>query len=127
MKLSVVKKISLELLPADARKWFSVVAQALNSFLEQVTRALTNQLTISDNFKAQKYVQTIEATQTYPMKLAYSLNEKPSSVHIGQINTNDGSALNAHTFSWKYDNGNIEVTITGLSAVKHTVTFIAQV
>lgn len=127
MKLSVIKKLSVDLVPEDARQWVSALVQPLNGFLDQVTRALTNQLTISDNLKSFKTALIVEGTQAYPLKIAYPLNEKPSLVLLGQIQTQDGSAVSAHTFTWKLNNGVLEVTIAGLSAVKHSITIVALV
>lgn len=127
MKLSVIKKLQVELLPPDVRTWFSQVAAPLNSFLDQSVRALTNQLTVRDNFKSQVNSVTIEGAQTYPIRISYKLNEAPVEVRVGQIYTNDGTALSVHSFSWKLNNGTLELTFNGLSSVKHTATIISQV
>jgi len=74
---------------------------------------------------------SVIAGQVYPIKQAYNINEKPRSVHIGNIRVSDGSVPTA-AFSVYWQPGQLqntlEVTFIGLDPTKaYTVTIIAQV
>ena len=126
MKISSTKKLLIELLPEDVRKWFALVSGPLNTALDQYNRALTNQLTIADNLKTQKWSIVISATQDYPLKLTYKLNENPTVFHV-QLLPADGSVATLTGQRIEVLNGSVELTFTGLSAVKHSLTLVAQV
>lgn len=127
MKLSTIKRVLTESFPSDVQKWIGSLVSPLNNFLDQVTRALTNELTLADNLKAQSWVVTLEAAQTYPIKLAYNLNQKPSVLIVGRIASQDSSAIPAHSFTWTWYGDRVEVTFGSLSAVKYDVNITAQV
>jgi hypothetical protein len=127
MKLSTIKRLLLEGLPSDVKKWIPGIVQPLNQFLDQVTRALANELTVSDNLKAQQWSVTIGANQTYPIRLAYRLNERPSAVFVGKIAASAGAAVPAHSFEWTWKGESLEVRFNSLSAEEYNVTLIALV
>lgn len=126
MKLAVVKKLLIEQLPDDVKKWFPIISNPLNTYMDGTVRALTGQLTLADNLKSQRFDITIESTQTYPMKLAYTLNERPTSVTVGQILPSDGS-IATYGMRWELSEGQLLISFSGLSAVKHSLTLVAQV
>jgi hypothetical protein len=99
----------------------------LNNFLDQVTRVLSNQITFSDNLKSVKKSVVISSAQTYPVELAYSLNEPPSLVVVGQIYATDGSVVAPYSFSWKLVNGTLHLTFSGLAATEHKTIICALV
>ena len=127
MKLSVIKRLLMESFPADVQKWAGALVTPLNSFLDQVTKALANELTVGDNLKAQVWPVVIEASQAYPVRLSYSLNQKPSAVFVGRIAAQDGSSVPAHSLTWTWYGNSIEITFNSLSSVKYDVTLIALV
>lgn len=127
MKLSVIKRILVESFPSDVQKWVPAIVQPLNSFMDQVAKALSSGLTVRDNLKTQVYTITLSASQTYPLAVSYDLNEKPLEVRVGRIAAQDGSALPAHSFTWTWKGTQLDLTFNGLSAVKYDVILIAQV
>ena len=127
MKLSTIKRLLIEGLPNDVKKWIPGLIQPLNTFLDQVTRALANELTVNDNLKAQQWSVTIGANQTYPIRLSYRLNERPTAVFVGRIVASGGTAVPAYSFEWTWKGESIEVTFNSLSAVEYNVTLIALV
>lgn len=125
MKISSSKKIILEELPSEVRGWFSKVTNVVNPFMEQSYKILTEGLTIGDNCKAFKFSTTIAASQTYPITIAYSLNEKPYALHLAQIYENNSTTqvVQKHSFNWYYDNGSLKIYFDGLDSSK---TYIAN-
>lgn len=91
----------------------------LNSFLENVTRALNNRLTFAENFDGQ--LMQFVADGQYPVKLSWNRTSKPTAVWIGQVSRVDGAAaaLSAGLIlDWSFNqSGQIEIAnIPGLSA-----------
>ena len=127
MKLSVIKRILVESFPSDVQKWVPAIVQPLNSFMDQVTKALSSGLTVRDNFKTQVYTITLSASQTYPLTVSYDVNEKPTELRVARIAAQDGSALPVYSFTWTWKGNQLDMTFNGLSAVKYDVTLIAQV
>lgn len=127
MKLSVIKRILVESFPSDVQKWIPAIVQPLNSFMDQVTKALSSGLTVRDNFKTQVYSVTLSATQTYPLTISYDLNEKPLEVRVARIAAQDGSNIPAYSFTWTWKGNQLDIKFNGLSAVKYDVALIAQV
>jgi hypothetical protein len=127
MKLSVIKRILVESFPSDVQKWVPAIVQPLNSFMDQVAKALSSGLTVRDNLKTQVYTITLSASQTYPLTVSYDLNEKPLELRVARIASQDGSALPVHSFTWTWKGNQLDMTFNGLSAVKYDVILIAQV
>ena len=129
-KITSVKRLVLEDFPNDVRGWLgSKLLQPLNGFIDQTVTALTSNLTIADNFKAKKYEVSVTNNQVYPIKLSYTLNERPSEVRIASVVPSDGSTPTA-VFSvfWRYVDGGLQITFIGLeTAKKYNVNIITQV
>jgi len=115
-KISSSKKLILEDLPAEQRSWMKKVIEPLNRFLEQTYFALVNGLTIRDNLKAQISDSTVEINQVYPVKIAWTLNERPSAVLVALIQDDLGSAIPAYSMTWTIDSGVLKLTFNGLTA-----------
>ena len=115
-KISSSKKLILEDLPAEQRSWMKKVIEPLNRFLEQTYFALVNGLTIRDNLKAQISDSTVEINQVYPVKIAWTLNERPSAVLVALIQDDLGSAIPAYSMTWTLDSGVLKLTFNGLTA-----------
>lgn len=127
-KISSTKKIILEDLPAEVRPWMKKVVDILNRFLEQVYYALVQGLTIRDNLKGQVNDVTVSANQTYPLEFAWKLNERPTAVWVANISDTTGALVPAFSTSWVYDNGQVKVTLNGLTAAnKYTLKLIGLV
>jgi len=126
-KINSTKRIILEEFPSEVRSWLKKLVEPLNKFLEQVYYALVNGITIKDNLKAQVNNITIEAAQTYPVKYSWSLNERPTAVMPANIVDTTGAAVSPYSFSWVYNNGQVELTLSGLASNKHTLTVLGLV
>lgn len=126
-KINSTKKLVLEDYPTEVRPWLRKLVDPLNRFLEQAYYALVNGLTTKDNLKAQVNSITIEAAQAYPIKYSWNLNERPTAVWAANIVDQTGAAVEPHSLSWVYNNGQVEVTLNGLATNKHTLTIIGLV
>lgn len=115
-KINSSKKLVLEDLPAEVRPWMKKVVEPLNRFLEQVYYALVNGLTITDNLKAQLSTSTVEPNQVYPIRIAWTLNERPNAVLVASISDDLGQAVPAYSMTWTYDSGVLKLTFNGLTA-----------
>jgi hypothetical protein len=130
VKISTSRKILLEELPSEVRKWFGTIQNIVNPFFDQVYQILSNGITIGDNLKAQKVSIKIQASQVYPVKVSYRLNERPYAVILASISEDVGSTqvVQNFSFNWYYVNGNIEFYFSGLDAAKaYTATFFTMV
>jgi hypothetical protein len=130
-KINSVKRLVIEDFPSEVRKWLVKLIQPLNQFTSEVIAALSGGLTIADNLKAKKYEVTIAASQAYPLKLAYTLNEKPTSVQVAYCMEDTGTPSTpsvAYCAWWSYSNNELSVTMIGLDAAKrYKLVLIAQV
>lgn len=82
--LNNIKRIIKEQLPSDVQKWVDVLLIPINNFISQVTYALTNQLTLTDNFLATVKTVTI-GSGDFPYSFNHGLNVQPTILFIGQI------------------------------------------
>ena len=131
MKINAVRRLVLEDFPSEVRSWLTKLIQPLNQFTGEVIAALSGGLTIGDNLKAKKYDLTIAASQAYPIKLSYTLNEKPTSVSVAYCMEDTGTPTTptvAYSVWWTYSNNELSVTMIGLDAAKrYKVIVLAQV
>jgi hypothetical protein len=120
MKISSSKKVILEELPSEVRGWFSKVTNIINPFFEAVYKILTNGITIGDNLKAQKFSLTIQANQTYPIEVAYTLNERPYTIQLAQIRENNSTSqvVQNYSFNWYIENNILKIYFAGLDSSK---------
>ncbi len=128
MKVSASRKITVEDFPAESREVVKRLSQVMNPVLDQVTQALTSNLTIADNFKGKKYTIALnEDVTTYTV--AWDLNEKPTDVHVGSLSLSTGGPPTAvWSFHWVYTDKAIDLTFLGLAALtKHQVTVVGLV
>lgn len=127
-KINSTKKVVIEEFPEDVRGWMRKLLDPLNRFLEQAYFALVKGLTIGDNLKAQVNSYTVTTTQTYPISIGWNLNERPTAYLVAQIQNPTGAAVPAYAMEWYYDNRQVKVTLTGLTAAtKYNVTFLGIV
>lgn len=76
------KKILIENLPNDVKKWIPEITEPLNRFMEEVALALNNQITINDNMDAE--IKMVVADGQYPIKFKLARKSKPKAAIIGQ-------------------------------------------
>ena len=128
MKIIPSKKLIPEDFPGENRDLIKRISQVLNPFIDNTVQSLTNALTLKDNFKGKEYVLSFEKDQT-TIKLPWDLNEKPSSVLIGQITKNNREAVTqAYSLAWLFVDNKIQATFIGLQAsVTHEITLIALI
>lgn len=120
MKFSTTKTIVLEDFPNEVRKWIPKLINPLNQFLEQTYKTLVNGITLRDNLKGQVDEIKIGVTQTYPVKIAWKLNEKPTACFVGALREDVTyyTTLPTHSFQWIYNQGQLELHFVGLDANK---------
>lgn len=127
-KISSTKKFILEDFPAEIRPWLKKLLEPLNKFLEQVYYSLVQGLTLTDNMKSS--MQTVKFTaETVPsVKVAWTLNEKPSAVFVAQMSDDSGAVVPPYSVTWVYDQGQITVKLNGLTAAsKYTIKILGMV
>lgn len=129
MKISSTKKIDIAEFPAEVRPWIGKLVNPLNKFFEQMFFAQAKGLTIADNLKAQAFDVEITPNQTWPMKVSWTLNERPTAVFLGFIQeVPGGGTIPVHSMQWSFNNGVVEFTINGLSsAVRYKVRIVGMV
>lgn len=129
--LTNIKRVIKEQMPSDVIKWIDQVLIPLNTFMSQVTYALTKQLTITDNMVGS--VKTFNLTSDqFPFTFNHGLaGVNPKIVFIGQINDTSASpatftvAPYAQWFLGNNANTIIIRSITGLDITKtYSVTFV---
>lgn len=119
-KLSTTKKIAIEEMPSEHQPWLGKVLTPLNKFLEQTFFAVNKGLTIADNLKAEKFDLKISTNQVFPMKINWTINERPTAVFLGHITEDNGApgTIPVHSMQWQFNNGSIELTFNGLEITK---------
>jgi hypothetical protein len=129
MKITSNKRFSLSDFAKEQQAWIAQLTGPLNQFIEQVTQSLTQGLTLRDNMKSQTWEIKIAAGQTYPIKQSYTLNEKPTTVIIGNVVESTGAILTAAPFcQWVWQGNRLDLSIIGLNPAKsYTITITAQV
>lgn len=126
-KISTTRKIALEEFPNDVRGWIGKLVQPVNKFFEQAYFALSKGLTVADNFKAQRFELDIAVGQTYPMRVTWTLNERPTMLILGHVAESRGAAVGTHWMEWNFNNGTIEITLGLNTANAYKATVIGQV
>jgi hypothetical protein len=133
--LNNIKRIIKEQLPANVQSWIDVLLIPINNFISQVTYALTNQLTITDNFLGTIQQSNI-TTASFPYSFTHGLNVQPTIVFIGQIQEAvNGTAVQTPTIlttpaiaQWQLGSNGTSIqilNITGLDSTKsYNVTFV---
>ena len=128
-KLNTIRRLVVEDYPKEVRPWLTKMIYILNPFLEQVYTALVNGLTLRDNSKAQVFSLTISAGETDKL-LKWDVNEKPTSVTIGQIVKTDGThPTNQITMTWLFTQENqLSIKFNGLnSSNEYSATIVGLV
>ena len=127
MKINPSRKLIPEDFPAESREIIKRIGQIINPFLDQVTAALSNAVTIRENLKAQVIGIDLDSGISTAI-LPWGLNEKPTAVIVGQL-TKGNQELVAQNYSlaWLFVDGKINITFYGLAATNHRATIVALV
>lgn len=133
MKINSVRKIVPEDYSADSRTLIQKLAQTLNPFLDQVTAVLSGQVTVRDNVKGRLYDVELAVGESTRF-IAWTLNEKPTSVTLASLRISETEVVPSQVFSlaWTFGTSNnttgIFLTFLGLDAAKaHHATILTQV
>jgi len=129
-RLTNIKRIIKEQLPVEVQKWVDALLIPLNTAISQITEALSNQLTISDNMLGAVKTFTLRQSD-FPFTFNHGLNVKPKILFLGQIQDTAASPAaftNGPVPQWSIgpSGGTIVIqTITGLDPSKsYSVTFV---
>lgn len=90
------------------------VFNVLNSFMENVNRALNKRLTFAENFDSE--VITVTDDGQYPLKISWNRVNKPVALLLGKIERKDGADVNlaaAVSVEWKF-NQSLQIEITDM-------------
>ena len=122
-KLSGIKRILKEQLPSAVQQWVDQLIIPLNNAVSQFTYALTNQLTITDNFQGAVKTFTLKNSD-YPFTFQHGLAVRPKVCFLGQVLEDSGSPAlftAAPYAQWEPDQSGTQIVlrqITGLNASK---------
>jgi hypothetical protein len=128
MRLNSAKKLIPEDYPEKDYELVRRLADALNPFIFSVFTAISKQITLYENLKAQTFTINLEAGES-TKEIKYDLNERPNAVYIGNALKSDNTQVSeAITISWILNQGSLNVKFIGLNAAtKYKITLIAQV
>ena len=128
MRLNSAKKLIPEDFPEKDYDLVRRLADALNPFIFSVFTAISKQITLYENLKAQTFTVSLDAGET-TKDIKYDLNERPTAVFIGNALKSDSTQVSeAITVSWVLNQGSLNVKFIGLNAAtKYKITLIAQV
>lgn len=128
MRLNSAKKLIPEDYPEKDYELVRRLADALNPFIFSVFTAISKQITLYENLKAQTFTINLEAGES-TKEIKYDLNERPNAVYIGNALKFDNTQVSeAITISWILNQGSLNVKFIGLNAAtKYKITLIAQV
>jgi len=104
-RLPTLQKILPENFPD--LKWLPQIAGILNQFMLQVTRSLSNELTISSNFDGE--IKTVIVDGSGAISLSWTGSSKPTIGWIGAIRRIDGTDFtlsNAVSLDWEFSSDN---------------------
>lgn len=129
-KLPTTKRILIEKFPDKEQKWLGELLEPLNKFMEDMERALNNQLTIRENMDGE--IKTVVLDGTFPVKFKPLRRNKPLAVLIGQcreVSENHVVLNSAISLDWEVSaDGMIQVNdVVGLTvspANKYNLTLV---
>jgi hypothetical protein len=129
-KLPPQKRILPENFP-DQSKWIPRLLEPMNRFMEDINRALNNQLTFSENLSSE--VRTVQVDGNYPLRMPWALKAKPIGAWIiacREISGNHTVFTTPLFLDWEYNEaGQFQInSVVGLTATatdKFNLTYIA--
>lgn len=89
MKQPQLQKLTTE--EFAKQPWIEPLIRTLNQFMDEVVSGLNKNLTLEDNLAAT--IKTVDLDGTYPVKLAWTLNRRPQTVLVGNIQRTDGTSI----------------------------------
>jgi hypothetical protein len=127
VRLNNAKKIIPEDFPDDinlVRK----LADVLNPFIFGVFTAISKQLTLAENLKAQVLTLDLLAGES-TKELRWELNERPTSLVIGNILKSDNTQISqVVNLSWLLEGNTLKLKFNGLDgSTKYKITLVGQV
>lgn len=130
-KITATKKLVIEDFN-DQRPWIQKLIIPINQFFEQIYFTLVSGITLKDNMKAQVFDVTLPIDYVYTerLKLAWRLNERPTSVFIGWAREDaaDPAVIGNHSLEWVFNNGTLEVLFNGfVDTKKYNIRIVGQV
>lgn len=128
-RLPSISKLIVEDFP-EQKSWAGKLFQPLNTFMEQVYSALNRSLTLKDNMAAD--IITAELDGQMPLKIAWTLKNKPTAVLVGDCYRTDGTALSLVDpvgVRWSFtQSGQLQIDqilgVTPSGSAKHKVTLV---
>jgi hypothetical protein len=116
MKLSNSKQLPFEDF-SDQRPWIEKLLGPLNTFFLDVTNILNNGLVFSDNVKGQRHEVRLNAgVSTFSFR--WNPKQAPFSISIAQVFEIGTQTVPALGMRWIYDDGTVQVALTGLDGTK---------
>lgn len=104
-KLPNIRRLIVEDYPQTVRSWIGPkLLQPLNSFMESIYAALNRGLTLNENFAAE--VRSVDLDGTFPLRLAWTLPQRPRAVLVGNCVRKDGvveSLTDAVGIRWSFN------------------------
>jgi hypothetical protein len=124
-KLPSLKRIQSEDFPGQA-SWIGKLLYPLNVFMESISAALSNGLTVGENFDGQ--VKTVTVSEV-PVEWRWERKSKPLGLWTVSVVDKDGVAIPLCAPTWEFTSaGTVKVTalsgITPTSSNYYTVTFV---
>lgn len=124
------KRITQESFP-DQADWIGKLLEPLNRFMEDVNRALNNNITMADNLDCM--VKTVTLDGVYPVKFKWTRNSRPKAAWVGQCREADEdhtTITNAVTMDWEFtQDGSFQINnvagISPSSSSKYNLTIVA--
>lgn len=130
-RLPPFKRFSIESFK-EVSEWIGKLLSPLNSFMETVSTALNNGITVEDNMRAEFKTISVrqEASGTYPILFTPKFADRPRSLIVSLVaeNSDNPSTLTTAVFAdWAYtSSGQIAINnLTGLTNGKvYSVTLL---
>jgi hypothetical protein len=120
MKIGNIRRVAREdLTDAPKGEWLDILLTSINQALEQITQALQQNLSITDNTTSA--IKSFRMTHGEELLIKNPLSGRPRGiVHIGVTATATGSREVVASFDWSFSNdGNSQ------SQLKLTATFVS--
>lgn len=114
------KKLTLEDFKNQS-EWIGKLLQPINSHLEDIQSAVSNNLTIEDNlFQEIKEIKFVNETSNLPLKFQTKFNRLPKGLYCMLCIASDGTTSSEQPWpTWGYANGQIQISaLTGLTSGK---------
>ena len=124
MRIPAYSRILTESLPAEVRKWISLVIDPINSFMLSVKNGLNKGITVNENMAGA--IKTVKVTSG-AVEFAYTSGSQPQAVIIGRVvdltTTNDHPTTGVG-LTWVYTGTTIACTFYGLEAHTYNITLV---